>query len=117
MCRIPDPPKPRNCKCGHQAVYGDKCGHCYIRLVLDPLEKRSRNSKLVIGGPGRCPHCDSISMQRVTAWGTSSDVIFVEKIEGKKPYLVQCRKCKRQWKTAAEYARHLSGDAYRIGAK
>jgi hypothetical protein len=56
-------------------------------------------------------------MQRVTTWGTSSDVIFVEKIEGKKPYLVQCRKCKRQWKTAAEYARHLSGDAYRIGAK
>lgn len=65
----------------------------------------------------KCPNCDSISMQRVTTYGTFSDVIFVEKVEGKKPYRVRCRKCGREWKTAAEYARHLSGDAYRIGAK
>lgn len=65
----------------------------------------------------KCHNCDAISMQRVTTWGTSSDVIFLKKVEGKKPYLVQCRKCGREWKTAAEYARHLSGDAYRIGAK
>lgn len=56
-------------------------------------------------------------MQRVTTYGTSADVIFVKKVEGKKPYLVRCQKCNREWKTAAEYARHLSGDAYRIGAK
>lgn len=64
-----------------------------------------------------CTSCDSITMQRVTTWRIYSDVIFMKKVEGKKPYLVHCRKCKRQWKTAAEYARHLSGDAYRIGAK
>jgi len=56
-------------------------------------------------------------MQRVTTYGTFSDVIFVKKVDGKKPYLVRCRRCGREWKTAAEYARHLSGDAYQIGAK
>jgi len=54
MCKIPDPPPPKKCRCRKRmAVYGDKCGHCYIRLVLDPLEKRSRRSTLVIGGPPR----------------------------------------------------------------
>jgi hypothetical protein len=52
MCRIPDPPKEKNCRCGHPAVYNGKCGHCFIRLVLDPLEKRSRKSTIVIGGGG-----------------------------------------------------------------
>ena len=65
----------------------------------------------------KCSSCDSISMQRVTTYGAFSDVAFLKKVEGKKPYLVRCRKCDREWKTAAEYARHLSGDAYRIERK
>jgi hypothetical protein len=48
----------------------------------------------------------------VTTWGLSSDVEFVKKVPGKKPYLVRCKECRREWKTAAEYARKLSGDAY-----
>lgn len=52
MCRIPDPPKWKKCRCGHKAVIGDRCGHCYIGF-LDKLEKRSRRSTLVIGGPPR----------------------------------------------------------------
>ncbi len=59
-----------------------------------------------------CHNCDSISMQRVTTYGAFSHVEFVKKVPGKKPYLVRCRECRREWKTAAEYARHLSGDAY-----
>jgi len=59
-----------------------------------------------------CANCDSISLQRVTTWGLSSNVEFVKKVPGKKPYLVRCKECRREWKTAAEYARKLSGDAY-----
>jgi len=121
MCRIPDPPKPKNCRCGHEAVMHGKCGHCYIRLVLDPFEKTQPEEQARDRRSGtetmKCSECDSISMQRVTTWGFFSSVIFLKKVEGKKPYLVRCRKCNREWKTAAEYARHLSGDAYRIGAK
>lgn len=51
MCKPPPPPRPKKCRCGHEAVYYGKCGHCYIRLVLVPLEKRSRKSRLMIGGP------------------------------------------------------------------
>lgn len=53
MCKPLPPPKWKNCRCGHPAVIHGKCGHCYIRLVLDPLEKRSRRSKLMIGGSVR----------------------------------------------------------------
>jgi len=59
-----------------------------------------------------CSNCDSISLQRVTTWGASANVEFVKKVPGKKPYLVRCRDCKREWKTGARYAEHLSGDAY-----
>ncbi len=53
MCKPLPPKKWKNCRCGHPAVIGDKCGHCYVRLVLDPFQKRSRRSKLVIGGGGK----------------------------------------------------------------
>lgn len=61
-----------------------------------------------------CSDCDSISLQRVTTYGQFCNVEFVGRVEGKKPYRVRCKKCKREWKTGAEYARHLSGDAYQI---
>lgn len=59
-----------------------------------------------------CSECDSISMQRVTTWKLSTAVVFVKKVAGKKPYLVRCQECKREWKTNARYAKVLSGDAY-----
>lgn len=47
MCKPLPPPKPRKCRCGHEAVINGKCGFCYCKL-LDQVEKRGRNSKLVL---------------------------------------------------------------------
>lgn len=60
-----------------------------------------------------CSDCDALTLQRITTRGTFCNVEFVERVPGKKPYKVRCRKCKREWITGAEYARHLSGDAWR----
>jgi len=52
MCQIPPPPKPKKCRCGHEAVIGPRCGHCYVGY-LDRIQKRQRHSRLKIGGGGK----------------------------------------------------------------
>jgi len=78
-------------------------GHGYARGLADRKRKRMD-----------CSGCDPLSLQRVTTKGSFCYVEFVRRVPGKKPYLARCTKCKREWKTGAEYARKLSGDAFRI---
>lgn len=55
-----------------------------------------------------CQACDQISLQRITTraeWNRDIELVSIGK--GKKPYEVRCKKCKRQWKTNAEYAQEL----------
>lgn len=59
-----------------------------------------------------CQGCDQLQLQRITTRGYVPDVELVKKVSGKKPYLVRCKKCGREWKTNAEYAQKLSGDFY-----
>lgn len=56
----------------------------------------------------QCGSCDQISLQRMTTQAhPNSDIELVSVGKGKKPYEVRCKKCKRQWKTNAEYAQEL----------
>ena len=55
-----------------------------------------------------CQSCDQLSLQRITTRGHwNRDIELVGIGKGKKPYEVRCKKCKRQWKTNAEYAQEL----------
>lgn len=55
-----------------------------------------------------CGSCDQISLQRITTQAAPGmDIELVSVGKGKKPYEVRCKKCKRQWKTNAEYAQEL----------
>jgi hypothetical protein len=56
----------------------------------------------------QCGPCDQLSLQRITTRSEPGmDIELVNVTKGKKPYVVRCKKCGRQWKTNAEYAQEL----------
>lgn len=60
-----------------------------------------------------CYDCNQVTLQRITTQGHHANVIVEPKAEGATGYQVRCRGCGKKWKTNAEYARVLSGDAFR----